>query len=162
MGLDMYLTTNKYVGAWEHSNKNEKEAYKKILEVIGMKGVTCESSPHLMVEVTVGYWRKANSIHNWFVENCQDGIDECQKSDVSREQLQLLKETCEKVLESRGTEKEKETVEDFLPPTAGFFFGSTEVNEWYWQDVEHTISLINDLLNNPVLKDSYFIYQASW
>lgn len=48
-------------------------------------------------EVEIGYWRKVNSIHNWFVQNVQDGIDERQESLVSKEDLERLLEVCQKV-----------------------------------------------------------------
>ena len=31
----------------------------------------------------VAYWRKFNALHNWFVQNCQDGVDECQYAEVT-------------------------------------------------------------------------------
>lgn len=33
----------------------------------------------------VGYWRKANAIHAWFVKNVQGGVDNCQSHEVSKE-----------------------------------------------------------------------------
>ena len=33
---------------------------------------------HIIEEMI--YWRKANAIHNWFVENCQEGVDELSRS----------------------------------------------------------------------------------
>jgi hypothetical protein len=45
-----------------------------------------------------GYWRKANAIHNWFVQNVQNGVDDCDIYLVTREQLEQLKEACEMVL----------------------------------------------------------------
>ena len=35
----------------------------------------------------VGYWRKANQIHKWFVDNVQDGVDDCGEYKVTKEQL---------------------------------------------------------------------------
>jgi len=46
----------------------------------------------------LGYWRKANAIHAWFVKNVQNGIDECQEANVTREQLTELKSLCERVI----------------------------------------------------------------
>ena len=31
-----------------------------------------------------GYWRKANQIHKWFVDNVQGGIDDCRPYPVSQ------------------------------------------------------------------------------
>jgi hypothetical protein len=38
----------------------------------------------------VMYWRKANQIHKWFVDNVQDGVDDCKEYWVSEEKLQEL------------------------------------------------------------------------
>ena len=47
----------------------------------------------------VGYWRKANAIHKWFVDNVQDGIDDCDyHNEVTKEILEDLLDTCEKVI----------------------------------------------------------------
>lgn len=43
----------------------------------------------------VGYWRKANHIHNWFVENVQDGEDDCRyHGEVTKEDLEELLVSC--------------------------------------------------------------------
>src|ERR1017187_4553583 len=48
----------------------------------------------------VAYWRKANAIHGWFVNNVQNGIDQCQESVVTREQLNELLSVCYEVIKS--------------------------------------------------------------
>ncbi len=68
----------------------------------------------------VMYWRKANHIHGWFVDNVQQGRDECQESYVETDQLKELRDLCKKVLETKNT--------DLFPLTAGFFFVSTDVD----------------------------------
>ena len=50
------------------------------------------------LKAAIGYWRKANQIHAWFVEHVQGGEDECNPHDVSREQLEELREVCRRVL----------------------------------------------------------------
>ena len=42
----------------------------------------------------VGYWRKANHIHNWFVQKVQNGIDQCEEHEVSREKMKELLAEC--------------------------------------------------------------------
>ena len=46
----------------------------------------------------VGYWRKANHIHSWFVENVQGGNDDCSYYTVKEDNFVDLKKTCEKVV----------------------------------------------------------------
>ena len=56
----------------------------------------------------VGFWRKANHIHNWFVVNCQDGVDECQETEISKENLEELLSICKKVLNPTGSSLHRE------------------------------------------------------
>jgi hypothetical protein len=52
--------------------------------------------------------------------------------------------------------------ERFLPTQAGFFFGATDYDEWYEQDLKLTIKQIDKATKD--IKNDYaeFIYQASW
>lgn len=97
----------------------------------------------------VGYWRKANHIHNWFVKNIQDGIDDCAPHNVTYEKLLELKEICEKVLKTKD--------HTLLPRGHGFFFGSVEIDEYYFEDIDQTIKIINALEPN-----TNYIYESSW
>lgn len=97
----------------------------------------------------VGYWRKANQIHNWFVNNIQNGEDECGEYDVPYEKLLELRGLCYDVLKTKNP--------SLLPPTSGFFFGSTEINDHYYDDLRDTIKII-EALNDA---DKY-TYHSSW
>jgi hypothetical protein len=102
----------------------------------------------------VGYWRKANQIHEWFVQNVQDGKDDCQESYVSREQLEELLGVC------RIVKIDKEKAEQLLPTQSGFFFGGTEYDEYYYQDIDNTIEILEEALSDETADD--FAYRASW
>ena len=78
MGLDMYLSAKKYLWSF---NDADTQVAKEIQEKINVNRRVKE------VVIEAAYWRKANQIHNWFVENIQDGMDECKPHYVSREQL---------------------------------------------------------------------------
>ncbi len=140
----------------------------------------------------VAYWRKANAIHDWFVKNCQDGQDDCKEYWVSREQLQELYDTCVLVRDSckltegkiangyRFNEAgEKEPImedgklivdssiaEDLLPTTEGFFFGSTDYDQYYMDDINDTIKMLGDELAIDYGKGAFsepeYYYRASW
>ena len=153
MGLDMYLTAKKYL--W---TDKDKELSAKINELVGVKADMenrWNGSSMIVKEISLDamYWRKANAIHGWFVRRCQDGKDECQQSYVSREQLQELVELCHEALDKPDHE--------VLEPTAGFFFGSYEKDEWYYQYLKETIEGITKALTLPE-KEYEFYYQASW
>ena len=108
---------------------------------------------NVKLSIEIGYWRKANAIHHWFVQYCQDGIDNCAIYYVSREQLKTLKDDVEKVLS--GEIKP----EDLLPTQSGFFFGPTEYDEWYYSDLKETIEIIKYALEQ---KFDYYEYHSNW
>lgn len=161
MGLDMYLRANQYISRndWTRSPSGELQdqinpVFNEIVERLEMKDVIDNSGfAGISVDLPMGYWRKANQIHNWFVENVQDGDDDCNKYWVTRKQLEKLKATCEEVL------AHKELAEDLLPTASGFFFGSSTYDEYYYGDLQNTIDIINRCLKTDF--DS-FEYQSSW
>lgn len=133
------------------------------------------------------YWRKANQIHKWFVDNCGDGIDECQMMNISKSKLELLlhiaqkvKDSCElvegKIQNGYTFENGKETpimedgkyikdptvAKELLPASEGFFFGSTAYDQWYLDDIESTIEQISKILETTDFDKEYVTYQASW
>ena len=174
MGLDMYLKKKIYIGA----NYDHRKVTGKITIKQNGRPINVNFKRISEIVEDVGYWRKANHIHKWFVENCQDGEDDCREAYVSREQLKELLETCKKVLETKPTKITKitkkskkvnatvkgeaeETAEDLLPTQSGFFFGGTEIDEYYYETIEETIKIIGGLLKELTDDDSVY-YQSSW
>jgi hypothetical protein len=65
---------------------------------------------------------------HWEVQKCQGGVDEsCRETPVSKAQLEELLQTVERVLQNPDLAKE------LLPPRPGFFFGSTDIDEYYME-----------------------------
>lgn len=148
MGLDMYLTAKKYLSEYNEEGKPQRDAVAALFpEMAGAK--------LQYVQFEVGYWRKANAIHKWFVTNVQNGVDECQTSYVPRDRLIALREVCVQVLD------DKKQARTLLPTAEGFFFGQTTYDNWYFQNVEDTIEIIDRALALP--KHDWIIeYHASW
>jgi len=66
MGLDMYLNARCFL-------RHGEDYFKKVV---------ADQFPDIGMEVQevifeAMYWRKANAIHRWFVENVQGGQDDC-------------------------------------------------------------------------------------
>lgn len=158
MGLDMYLEARKFVSGYSHRPIDEQNEYENVLELAGLTRADFseEASPFAYIELGVGYWRKANAIHQWFVMNVQNGEDNCQKSFLEREKLAELLDTCKQV------KADHSLAEELLPPQEGFFFGGTEIDENYFYDIDNTISQLEKLLNNPKFDEWDFSYHASW
>lgn len=161
MGLDMYLYKKTYVKNWSHMQPEELTEI--IVNKMGKPHPTIKTERICYIVEEVGYWRKFNALHKWFVDKTQNGIDECQESHVSREQLQELLTTLKNVLKCKG---DKEAGEKFFPTEGGFFFGRLEYDEWYWNDVEETAELIENLLKEDETVDGWYrgeyYYRASW
>ena len=121
----------------------------------GKKHVICRS-----IWSEIGYWRKANHIHKWFVDCVQDGEDDCEKYEVTESNLLDLKAVCEEVLNLKGKDEGK--IEELLPTQGGFFFGDTTYDEYYFSEVEETIRIINNVLETTDFEKELVVYQSSW
>lgn len=111
----------------------------------------------------LAYWRKANAIHKWFVDNTAYDSDTC-TSTLTKEDLLSIKNVCIDILDKCKDGVDEEFCKENLPTMSGFFFGSLEYNEFYIGNVESTIRWCNDILNNYVddLDKGNIIYYASW
>ena len=77
MGLDMYLTRKTYVKNLNFQKEEGIPQWEVIVNRGGKSYSNIDSSKVKYVEEEVGYWRKANAIHSWFVKNVQNGNDDC-------------------------------------------------------------------------------------
>ncbi len=105
-------------------------------------------------EVDLGYWRKANSIHQYFTRKLSpDAEDNCTRIRVTKRDLLDLKRRCQKI--NRGG---AEVAEELLPTTSGFFFGGTSYDEWYMKDIAKTLSIVEETLDDWQPNDHVFYY----
>lgn len=143
--------------------------------------------PRYRIFDEVGYWRKANQIHKWFVDNIQDCIDDCGYYEVNKYELEELLRICKIVKENSHLGKgwvhngdqlsengwlpiyeEGECIIDptiastYLPTQNGFFFGGTEYDKYYLDDIEETIKIITKVLETTDFDKEMIIYVSSW
>ena len=150
MGLDMYLYAEKFISNAEY--RNEQGKFNTLINVLEADAF---AKDHAIVEIEVAYWRKANAIHGWFTKHAEE--DDCTPIYFTREQIADLLGTCKQVLQANT----KDVAEELLPPTTGFFFGSYDIDDWYWNDVKETANKLDEILSN-VPENWSFRYQASW
>lgn len=142
---------------------------------------------HNRIYESVGYWRKANAIHKWFVDNVQDGKDDCDYYEVGKEQLEELLEICKTIknqstlsdgwvkngeryangawcpiYEEGQTIVNPEIAAELLPTQGGFFFGGTEYDQWYMRDIENTIEILTNVLETTDFNTDMIAYTSSW
>ena len=134
------------------------------------------------------YWRKANAIHKFFCDNGKE-IEEQVIYKISKENLQELLDKCKEVLDKaiikegkiqNGSTINKETgewvpimedgkyivneeeIEAILPTQSGFFFGSTNYDEYYLEDIEYTKKEVGFFLETMNFDEYDCYYLASW
>jgi len=162
MGLDQYLTAKKYVSKWDYSggfdSKVITQEFQDLLPMDTPDITKYGQFAGITVEYPVGYWRKANAIHNFFVQNVGEDVDDCREMWVDRDVLVELRSRCDDVIKADNTEEMAQEVG--LETVSGFFFGDTEYGEWYKEDLKLTIEICDFVLALP--EEYSFHYQASW
>lgn len=172
MGLDMYLTRNWYIAArFEH---RKVQASLKVL--VGDDALEIDPKKLSYITEDVAYWRKANQIHGWFVKNVQGGDDDCNEYDVSFDKLKQLCALCDKIIslwerdaaawnkrnpneKYQPSDVLKAVIEKELPPQEGFFFGSYEIDEYYFADLVETVEQLKPLKD---YSHAHYTYKSSW
>lgn len=142
---------------------------------------------HKSIIEEVGYWRKANAIHKWFVDNIQDGEDDCGYYEIAPEQLEELLNICKLINQQSIMKKDKITIgyrfdndkevpimvdgecienpevaAEYLPTQDGFCFGSTEYTQLYMENIESTIDILTKVLEETDFDNQMVFYHSSW
>lgn len=155
MGLDMFLTKHIFIGA-EYGGVTGKIELARDGEPFNI-----DISKVSTVVESVAYWRKANAIHNWFVQTLANGEDNCQPIYCTIDDLKKLLGICEKIMAVPTEELRSELAAKLLPPCEGFFFGSTKIDEYYWEDLKYTIEILKGAVASHD-KHVHYEYCASW
>lgn len=159
MGLDMFLYKKTYVKNWSFEPKENK---KRVYVSQGGKSIK-HIKPKRVAYITeeVMYWRKSNHIHQWFVQNIQNGVDDCGNYELSIDQLKELRDECKIIVD------DKSKAPTTLPTTPGFFFGSTDYDKYYHEDTKRTLKELNKLIEEyesipEGYNKPYYEYHSSW
>ena len=206
MGLDMYLKKgikipkknkeNEFIDFDELKKINDliaNDENEDITEIYKDYVFDCGDYLHwksLFQEVI--YWRKANAIHQWFVDNIQDGSDDMEYYEVSKEQIEELRDVCAEVMsvieledgkvscgysfkqnedgewervdfwEDGKIVKNPNEVAEILPTQSGFFFGCTDYDQYYYEYIKRTLAELNKLLKETDFEKEYLVYTSSW
>jgi hypothetical protein len=154
MGLDMYLYKKTFL--WTGDYVREEKRDEVVVTQGGKPHPTIDPKKIKEIVQEVGYWRKANHIHRWFVDNVQIGQDDCREYKVEVEQLRDLLNVCEDVL------KDRSKAEQLLPTTSGFFFGGTEYDDYYFEQVQNTCDILMSIFSAEDYDTQEYAYQSSW
>lgn len=136
MGLDMYLYGEKMSMKFGEDKPQE------------------DGFPLVSKTLELGYWRKHPNLHGYIVETFADGVDECQRIELSEDDMKKIIEAIEN---------------DKLPYTEGFFFGKSYKSgePGYEREKQESIDTFKkaiEWVTKPGLEDEWrFVkYRASW
>ena len=146
----MYLEKRTYVRQWSHQTPEEQY---NVEVTKGGEPVKIDPKRVTYVIEEVGYWRKQNQIHQWFVENVQNGEDNCAEYCVSKSQLEELLGLCKQI------QSDNSLAESLLPTANGFFFGGSDYDEWYYDGIDNTIEILEGVLSDTTAD---YYYSSSW
>jgi hypothetical protein len=168
MGLDMYLFRTKRLPGFKtqdyldlddkiYGSKTLEEAKASVgpehQDLVAQRG---ENYTWFSIFEEVAYWRKVNSVHRWFVDNVQSGVDECQYAEVIETQLKEL------LVQVRIVLQEPRVAERLLPTRSGFFFGTYEYDGWYWEGMKTTETQVARVLAETDWDKQIVFYHSSW
>ena len=103
------------------------------------------------------YWRKANQIRAWLVSKAGYPYGHnCEVYPLSKETLENLLSDCKKVLNDHSCAPQ------IMPTSEGFFFGSTEYDEDYFRDIEYTVDVLSEILEETDFNKETIAYFEWW
>ena len=184
MGLDMYLegsfSTRAYTQPTDQDYADMREgkkvtiekssALEDALDAIGFQDAPIDHAyNHMTYVFPLLTWRKANAIHKFFVDEVQNGNDNCERYWVSLENLKELLTRINEILKIEDKEERITKASKILPTdNEGCFFGSLDYGDWYFQDLERTKNTLDKLfayekkMSGTGKCFDNFYYQSSW
>ena len=149
--------SNTYYKKWEF--KLEKLGYdpytktfKEIKTPDEVENVFNFDLAHYFVQESA-YFRKVNFLYKYYSEIMKD-----ESCIVSKQDIEELIKTCENVLSHIGN---VDYAIENLPTTGGFFFGSTEYNNYYWEDVNDCLNQMKKL-HKAMGNEDFALWSFSW
>ena len=97
------------------------------------------------------YFRKVNFVYHYFSPKL---VNEC--CFVTKYDMLDLVDRCDRVLKNHSL------AEELLPTQSGFFFGSTDYNEYYLEDIKETKEKLESVINDIDFENENVYYLASW
>lgn len=101
----------------------------------------------------IGYFRKVNPLVAWFSQHVEP-VENCANIEVQKEQLEFLLATLDKL--------DPINCFELFPTIDGFFFGSTDYDDDYWESVNEVKAFISKTLQDFDFSNAKLIFHAWW
>ena len=159
MGLDINFYKAKR--SKDNETKERLEEIRKALATEYLKSID-ERNSKLIKELEdenekinpwneVAYFRKVNFLIPFF------GYEEnCSNIEIGKYQVEDLIEACKEVLANH------DKASFLLPTQAGFFFGSTDYDDWYFDDVQNVKEKFEEILADFDMDEDILLMHCWW
>lgn len=101
------------------------------------------------------YFRKVNLLIPWVERKLGVTVEDCEEYELTKADVESLLADVDTVIADISKAQE------LLPTTEGFFFGSTEYEDWYKQDLEQIKTDVGDLVHH-MCDDDTVTFWAWW
>lgn len=128
---------------------NEKEVYMGLdMYLFRRKKGSAELPEHEQI-----YWRKANQIRRWIVDHAgYPPQANCEPFVLTKDVLNRLIDDSIRVL------VDHDIAVDVMPTSDGFFFGNTDIFEWYFQQLAETVRDVSALIAGTNFDEEEIVY----
>ena len=149
-----------YVSEWSNTTLHTILNERPITGQIGhVKGLTCKrdkmGNRHWTIITESWYLRKANAIHKWFVDNAQNGVDDCGYYPID----DVLDDF---IVQASDVLNGHVLADEGMPTQSGFFFGGTEYDDWYYKELKNTIARFKRFKAKFRKGKWNYFYHSSW
>jgi hypothetical protein len=155
MGLDMYFSTRHAT-----SKRVDRKTGEEVTLDWGLPNASdvYEGSKTIttMIDTECGYFRKFNALHVYLVNHFGDDEDNCQPIYIAKSGVEQILANLKEIQEDHAK------AQSIMPTQSGFFFGSTDYDEWYFAYIDEAITMFTDVLAVLEDEDDCLVYQASW
>ena len=153
-------TTYKSFSKWDKPDRADETNYPEDLKTFSayiydrnFKSVQTET------RYQIGYFRKFNALHSYIVKTFANGIDNCQDIILYKKDVEQIKKVLDEVL---NVHQQAEKAKEILPTQSGYFFGGTDYDEFYFDEVKVAANLMQSFLDNFDFENYQLVYRASW
>jgi hypothetical protein len=173
MGLDIFFHKTKRSN-W-NKIKKEIDAFNALSEEEQSKRYDERTHPTANFEPEeIGYFRKVNFLMEFFHYE-----GNCEHKEISKDELEELRNACIEIGRMKPckveyvkatsqwdkdrvvnvySEADQKRCSELLPTQSGFFFGSTDYDEWYFRDVKEVLAWVDGVLDNLGDKEVVLMY----
>lgn len=151
----MYMSRKTYVKNWDHTPVNNRWNI-TVENISGIRNIKTKRISSIVEEI--GYWRKAHYLHQWFVENIQNNVDDCSEYYFPSDMIKELANLCKKVLDKTIMNQDDTIYNPDELKEIWSDLNGQDFNRYLYNSIKYT----HNLMLECIKEGGDFYYQSSW